>query len=251
MKIKPILFASLFIIGGWHLTAIIVNLDILPTPFLVFKALGNELTGELGKHFLASLIRVVLSMLLAVSLAAPAGIILGQSRKLNEIFSPLIYLLYPIPKVVFVPIIILFLGINDLSKIAIIFIILFFQILVLVRDQALSIRPELVISVQSLGAGRKGLFRFVYLPMSIPGILTALRQSVGTAVAVLYITELIATQVGLGYYIYIQGSTMFNYPNMFAGVMMMAVMGLGLYLLIDLLQRKLCPWQFVDDKDLR
>ncbi|MBT3240647.1 MAG: ABC transporter permease subunit [Chloroflexi bacterium] len=89
------------------------------------------------------------------------------------------------------------------------------------------------------------------LPMSLPGILTALRQSVGTAVAVLYITELIATQVGLGYYIYIQGSTMFNYPNMFAGVVMMAVMGLGLYLMIDILQRKLCPWQFVDDKDLR
>jgi NitT/TauT family transport system permease protein len=86
--------------------------------------------------------------------------------------------------------------------------------------------------------------------MSIPGILTALRQSVGTAVAVLYIAELIATQVGLGYYIYLQGSTMFNYPKMYAGVIMMALMGLGLYLLIDLLQQKLCPWQFADDKEI-
>ena len=74
-------------------------------------------------------------------------------------FAPVIYLLYPIPKVVFVPIILLFLGINDISKIAIIFLILFFQILVVVRDQAAAITPELIYSVRSLGAGRRGLFR--------------------------------------------------------------------------------------------
>jgi ABC-type nitrate/sulfonate/bicarbonate transport system permease component len=117
---------------------------------------------------------------------------------MNKLFSPLIYLLYPIPKVVFLPILLLFFGIGDLSKIAIIFLILFFQILVLVRDQAAAIRPELIQSVRSLGAGRRALFRFVYLPASLPAILTALRQSVGTAVAVLYIAELFATQKGLG-----------------------------------------------------
>ncbi len=93
----------------------------------------------------------------------------------------------------FVPIILLFLGVGDLSKIVIIFLILFFQILVLVRDEAAALRSELIASVYSLGAGRRALFRFVYLPASIPAILTALRQSVGTAVAVLYITELFAT----------------------------------------------------------
>ena len=234
----------------WQILAIIINLVILPPPILVLQTLIQEIFGDLGRHFLASFLRVIASMLLSVSLAAPAGIILGQSRKLDDLFSPLIYLLYPLPKVVFVPIIILFLGVTDLSKIIIIFAILFFQILVLVRDQARSIRPELITSVRSLGAGRKGLFRFVYLPMSIPGILTALRQSVGTAMAVLYIAELIATRLGLGYYIYLQGSTMFNYPKMYAGVVMMGIMGLGIYLLIDLLQRKLCPWQFTDDKEI-
>ncbi len=74
----------------------------------------------------------------------------------------------------------------------------------LVRDQAAAIRPELIQSVRSLGAGRRALFRFVYLPASLPAILTALRQSVGTAVAVLYVAELFATQRGLGYYIYYQ-----------------------------------------------
>lgn len=242
MKTRQILLMSLILLLLWQAASMLIDLPILPTPVATYQVMFQELGGDLGYHFLASLLRVVASMLLAVSLAAPAGLVLGQSRKLDGVFSPLIYLLYPIPKVVFLPIFILFLGINDLSKIAIIFVILFFQILVLVRDQARSVRPELITSVKSLGAGRRGLFRFVYLPMSIPGVLTALRQSVGTAVAVLYIAELIATQRGLGYYIYLQGSTLFNYPKMYAGVAMMGILGFGMYLVIDLLQHLLCPW---------
>jgi ABC-type nitrate/sulfonate/bicarbonate transport system permease component len=147
--------------------------------------------------------------------------------------------------VVFVPIVLLFLGVGDTSKIVIIALILFFQILVLVRDQAAGLRPELIYSVQSLGAGRRALFRYVYLPASGPAILTALRQSIGTAVAVLYITELFATQRGLGYYIYLQGSTLFNYPKMYAGVVAMSLLGLGLYFGVDSLERRLYPWQGV------
>jgi ABC-type anion transport system duplicated permease subunit len=111
------------------------------------------------------------------------------------------------PKVVFVPVVILFLGIGDTAKITIMFLILFFQIVVLVRDQAAGLPPQLMQSLRSLGAGRRALFRFVYLPASLPAILTALRQSIGTAVAVLYITELSATKYGLGYYIYYNGGT--------------------------------------------
>lgn len=248
MKTRQILLMSLVLLILWQGASMLIHLPILPTPIATYRVMFLELGGELGYHFLASLLRVVVSMLLAVSLAAPAGLVLGQSRRLDDLLSPLIYVLYPIPKVVFLPIIILFLGINDLSKIAIIFVILFFQILVLVRDQARSIRPELITSVKSLGAGRRGLFRFVYLPMSIPGVLTALRQSVGTAVAVLYIAELIATQRGLGYYIYLQGSTLFNYPKMYAGVAMMGILGFGMYLVIDILQRVLCPWMFLEQE---
>jgi NitT/TauT family transport system permease protein len=124
--------------------------------------------------------------------------------------------------------------------------ILFFQILVLVRDQAAALPTELIQSVQSLGAGRRALFRFVYLPASLPAILTALRQSVGTAVAVLYIAELFATQRGLGYYIYFNGSTLFDYPAMYAGVLAMSLLGLGLYFTVDWLEHRLCKWQFVE-----
>ncbi len=193
----------------------------------VLSVFATEIVGDLGLDFLASLGRVVASMALAVLTAVPAGLVLGQSPALNRLFSPLIYLLYPIPKVVLVPVLLLFLGIGDLPKIVIIFLILFFQILVLVRDQAAAIRPELVASVRSLGAGRRALFRFVYYPASLPAILTALRQSIGTAVAVLYVAELFATQHGLGYYIYLHGSTLFDYPRMYAGVVAMSLLGLG------------------------
>jgi len=244
MKRRSLLFAVLALAAVWELLALAVNRPILPSLTLVLKEFALEFPGELGGHFLASAWRVVASMLVSIALAAPAGLALGQSSALNRIFSPVIYLLYPVPKVVLVPVVILFLGINDLSKIVIIFLILFFQILVLVRDQAAMIRPELLYSVRSLGAGRRALFWYVYWPASLPAVLTALRPSIGTAVAVLYVVELVATQRGLGYYIYLQGSTLFDYPKMYAGGLAMSLMGLGMYFTADILHRKLCPWQF-------
>lgn len=227
----------------WQVMAWTLKRPILPSPIEVILVFIEELQKELISHFLASLWRVLVSTALAILIAAPLGLILGQSKRLNRVFSPAIYLVYPIPKVVLVPIILLFLGVGDLPKIAIIFMILFFQILVLVRDQAAGLRPELILSVRSVGAGRRALFRFVYLPASLPAVLTALRQSIGTAVAVLYIAELFATQQGLGYYIYLNGSTLFNYPAMYAGVVAMSILGLGLYFSVDWLERRLCNWQ--------
>jgi ABC-type nitrate/sulfonate/bicarbonate transport system permease component len=245
MKRRDLLLAVLAILVIWQLVAWIVNLPILPTPIDVAGVFVDELKSGLMEHFLISLWRVLASTLLAIVIAAPIGLILGQSKRLNNIFSPLIYLVYPIPKVVFVPIVLLFLGLGDFPKVVIIFLILFFQILVLVRDAAAGLRPELIQSVRSLGAGRRALFRFVYLPASLPAILTALRQSVGTAVAVLYIAELFATQRGLGYYIYLNGSTLFNYPAMYAGIVAMSLLGLGLYFTVDWMERRMTPWKNV------
>ncbi len=245
MRRSHLLFASLGLLVLWQVLAWLVNQPILPPPLAVLIEFCREMPGDLGVNFLASLWRVLASTTLSILLAVPIGLGLGQSKRLEQIFSPVIYLVYPVPKIVFAPVVMLFLGINDLSKIVIIFLILFFQILVLVRDQAASIRQELIYSVRSLGAGRRALFLYVYMPASLPAILTALRQSIGTAVAALYVVELIATQHGLGYYIYINGSTLFDYPKMYAGILAMSLLGLGLYFTTDGLHRRLCPWQFV------
>lgn len=245
MRRRDIILATLGLVIVWQIAAMIVNRPILPAPLEVFVVFFEELGNGLLIHFGYSLWRVAAGMALSVAAAASAGLAIGGSKRLDRIFSPVIYLLYPIPKVVLVPIVFLFLGIGDTAKIAIIFLILFFQIVVLVRDQAAGIPPQLLQSLRSLGAGRRALFRFVYLPASLPAILTALRQSIGTAVAVLYVTELFATKYGLGYYIYYQGSTLFNYPAMYAGVIAMSILGLGMYFAVDWAERKLCRWRFV------
>ncbi len=247
MKRRDLLIAVLILFIAWQVLAWLVDRPVLPGPVAVLAALYRETIGggDLPVHFLASLWRVVASTVLAIALAAPAGLILGQSPRLNSLFSPLVYILYPIPKVVLVPVVLLLLGLGNFSKIFIIFIILFFQILILVRDQAAALRPELIQSVRSLGAGRRALFRFVFLPASLPAILTALRQSVGTSVAVLYVAELFATQRGLGYYIYLNGSNLFDYPVMYAGIVAMGMLGLGLYFAVDWLERRTAPWLFV------
>ncbi|RJP52194.1 MAG: ABC transporter permease [Anaerolineaceae bacterium] len=245
MKRRDVLFASLGLVIVWQVTAIIVNRPILPAPWVVVVVFFKELGKGLLLHFGCSLWRVTVGTTLSVLAAAPVGLAIGGSKTWNRILSPVIYLLYPIPKVVLVPIVFLFLGIGDTAKIAIIFLILFFQIVVLVRDQAANIPPQLIQSLRSLGAGRRALFRFVYFPASLPAILTALRQSIGTAVAVLYVTELFATKYGLGYYIYYNGSTLLNYPAMYAGVIAMSLLGLGMYFAVDWMERKLCRWKFV------
>ena len=246
MRKRDVLLAALALMALWQVAAALIHLPIVPTPMVVAQVFVRELGRGLLEHFLASLWRVVSSMILAVLLAAPAGLAIGQSKMLSRVFSPIIYLLYPVPKVVLAPILLLVLGVGDFAKIALIFLILFFQIVVLVQDQAAALPPQLLYSLRSLGAGRRALFRFVYVPASLPAILTALRQSIGTAVAVLYVAELFATQHGLGYYIYYNGSTLLDYPAMYAGVVAMSLLGLGLYFGVDWLERRLCPWQLAE-----
>lgn len=230
----------------WQLLAWLIGRSILPAPPAVLATFAVELTvGELRHHFLVSAWRVVASIALALVTAVPAGLVLGQSQALDRFFQPLIYITYPIPKIVFLPIVLIFLGIGDASKIAVIWLILFFQVLVVVRDEAATLRPELIASVRSLGAGRMALFRFVYLPATLPAVLTALRLSIGTAVAVLFFAESFATTSGLGYYIIVESFSRVAYPQMYAGVVAMSLLGLSLYFLANWIERRLAPWLFV------
>ena len=245
MRRRNVIYTSLTALLIWQFIALLIQRDILPSPIQVIQSMIKNF-GELSQHFVASALRVIISIIISIVLAVPAGLAMGQMPKVNRIFSPLVYIIYPIPKIVFLPIILLFFGATDLGKVLSIVLILFFQILVPVRDDAASLRPELLNSVRSLGAGRRALFRFVYLPASLPAVLTALRLSVGTAVAVLYITETTATLLGLGYYIYFNYSTLFDYAATYAGAVSMGVLGLVLYFLIDWLERKLCPWKFAN-----
>jgi ABC-type nitrate/sulfonate/bicarbonate transport system permease component len=239
---RSALVATALVLGIWELASLAVASYALPGPVVVAEALGVGLTRGLGWHAAVSSYRVITSMLLAAAVGAPLGLAIGQSPVWNRRLSPVIYLTYPVPKVVFLPLVLLFLGVGDESKIFLIWMILFFQVLVVVRDAAAAVRPDLVRSVRSLGASRWQLYRFVYFPACLPGILTGLRVSAGTAIAVLFIAESFATTTGLGYYIMVEGWGRMAYPDMYAGVVALSVIGLGLYAVLDWLERRLCPW---------
>lgn len=230
----------------WQLMAIIVSRPILPSPVEVVPLFFRNLSGDLGLHFLASSARVLAAVLLATLCAAPLGLALGQMPKLDRVVSPLIAIIYPIPKIIFLPVIYVLMGISDLSKVTLIAIIIFFQILVVVRDEASSLKKELILSVKSLGAGRRALFRYVYLPASLPAVLTALRVSVGTAVAVLFIAEQSLTSYGLGYYIVIETYQVLLYPEMYTGIMGMGCLGVLLYFAIYSIELKVGKHLFVE-----
>lgn len=244
MRKRDVLWAALALFIVWQIIALLLNRDILPPPTTVLVVFFVQIPQSLGWHFIVSTWRVVASIAISVALATPAGLVLGQNEKLDRFFAPLVYLTYPIPKIVLLPIVLLFLGIGDASKIFIIFLILFFQVLVVVRDQAAALRPELLYSVRSLGAGRRALLRFVYLPATLPAVLTAIRLSIGTAVAVLFFTESFATTAGLGYYVIVDTFSRLAYPEMYAGVVAMSLLGLILYFVVDYLERTLCPYLF-------
>jgi len=227
------MFLLLWQIGSW-----LVHRPILPPPLEVLPVFAELMSGTLGLHFAASAGRVLAAIALALVTAVPAGLALGQIPILNRIFGPLIAILYPIPKIVLLPVLYVLMGITDISKICLIALIIFFQIMVVVRDEALNLHPELILSVRSLGAGRRALFRYVYFPASLPAVLTALRVSIGTAVAVLFIAEQSLTTYGLGYYIVVETYQVLMYPQMYAGILGMSLLGVLLYFVVFTLEKR-------------
>ncbi|NNL77587.1 MAG: ABC transporter permease [Desulfobacterales bacterium] len=227
----------------WQMLAWIIRRPIMPSPVEVLPLFITSIFGELGLHLLASTGRVLAAIGVSVVLAVPIGLGLGQTPKLDRVFGPLIAIVYPIPKIVLLPVIYVLMGITDVSKIFLISLIIFFQILVVVRDEAANLHPELILSVRSLGAGRRALFRYVYFPASLPAVLTALRVSTATAIAVLFIAEQSLTTYGLGYYIVVETYQVLKYPEMYTGIFAMSLLGLALYFVIHYFELRVCKYQ--------
>lgn len=234
-------FAVAFILAGWWITAVLVDSPALPTPAATFGVLGANLPA-MGPYFATSAWRVVAAIAIATVLAVPLAQACARSPRLDALFSPVLYILYPIPKVVLLPILLVLLGLGDAPKVVLVALTVFFQVLVVVRDAVRSVPADSILSARALGAGRWGVYRHVTLPATLPAVFTSLRISVGTAIAVLFIAEAMAGSTGLGYFI-MQSWSMVNYPRMFAGIVAMAVLGLALYAVFDLAERRLTRWR--------
>jgi len=242
-RIWSYLIAGILLILLWQVIAALLNSIALPMPLDVFSAFIAGLSGNLLSHVLVSTVRVCYGIALALSLAIPIGLV-SYKDAMDKFITPFIYLLYPIPHIVLLPLIILLFGIGDLSKVILIALIVFFQILVTTRDAARNISTNYIYSLLSLGATGKDVYKHVVFPACLPKILTSLRISVGTAIAVLFFVESFATRKGLGYLIMDSWSRM-DYPDLYAAIVSMALLGLSLYLVLERVEKKLCAWVYV------
>jgi ABC-type nitrate/sulfonate/bicarbonate transport system permease component len=241
MSKKPILFSALALLAVWIIAAVLVNRPLLPAPWAVISAFFADLPHELGVDILVSGRRILVSMVIATVLGVPLGLWLGQNRSWDKFVYPLVYTTYPIPKIALLPIIILFLGIGDVSKVFLISLILFFQVLVIVRDASRNIPAGYVLSLRSLGATRLQTLRYVYLPACLPATLTSLRMNVAISIAVLYLAESFATSAGLGYYIMDTWQRL-DYNRMYAGVLAMSLIGAFAFIILAYLENRWCRW---------
>jgi ABC-type nitrate/sulfonate/bicarbonate transport system permease component len=242
VKKRDIIIAAVVLLGCWEGCALTLNSMALPEPWRVFALLWTHLRdGSLLDDMLISSIRALLGIFLALAAAVPLGLVIGTEATLDRRLSPYIYLLYPIPHVVLLPLIIILFGIGELSKIVLIALIVFFQILVTTRDAAKSIHRNYFLSMQTLGANRAQVYRHVVWPATLPKILTAMRISIGTAVAILFFAESFATTKGLGYII-MDSWGQADYERLYTGIVAMAVLGFGLYMVLDRIERTVCRW---------
>lgn len=236
--------AAGFILLSWQLAASIIGRPILPAPMKVFSLFAGSLVQGLGRHFLASVFRAVTAILASFIVAVPLGLALGRIKALDRLVAPLVYLVYPVPKIVFLPLIMILLGLGDAAKIFLVSLIVFFQILVATRDAARGVNHHYILSLASLGASEAQIYRHVVIPAVLPEILTAVRIALGTAIAVLFIAETFATNRGLGYYIMETWSRQ-AFDEMFTGVLAMGLLGFTLYVLLDWIEKKICPWHYL------
>ncbi|MGE4421065.1 MAG: ABC transporter permease [Pseudodesulfovibrio sp.] len=233
----------------WKLTAMALGGVILPNPEDALAALGRAMTTQIfWEHFGVSLYRSVTAMALAWIIAFPLGLVMGSVKRVDDILAPFVFLTYPVPKIVLLPVFLLLLGLGDTSKIAMIALILGYQILVTTRDGVRSIHPKYFDSVRSLGGGSWDVLREVLLPAALPHGFTALRLGTGVSVAVLFFVESFATTRGLGYMIMDAWGAM-DYLTMFSGILGMSIMGAALYEIANVMERKACKWMFLRAKD--
>ena len=180
----------------------------------------------------------MLSLTIGTVLGAPLGLALGRSPRVDAYFAPVLYILYPLPKIVLLPILLVLLGLGGAPKVALVTLTIFFQVLVAMRDAAKGIPEQTVLSVRSLGGSRLDVWRHVVIPSTLPELLTSLRVSSSVAIAVLFFAEAIAGSTGIGYFI-MQSWSMVNYPRMFAGIIALAILGVIIYEIFDICERRI------------
>jgi NitT/TauT family transport system permease protein len=221
----------------------IVSDAYLSPPSAVIASIAQLVeTGQLWKHMAASLQRSLWGLVLASFSGVVLGLLIGSSRRLAAIVDPVLQLFRQTSAFALFPVFILFLGIGELSKVAIIFWASFWPVLLSTVSGVKQVDRLLVNSALSMGASQRFIFFKVVLPASLPSIFTGVRLAGAYSITALVAAEMIGAHSGLGF-LTLNSQETFQIPTMYAGILLLAVLGLVLNYLLALLERRLLRWR--------
>jgi NitT/TauT family transport system permease protein len=214
----------------------------LPSPGRVFQA-GVDLFAELNfaLDILNSVYRVMLGFIVAALIGVPLGLVMGTFKVAEAFTEPVVGFIRYMPASAFIPLFILWLGIGDIEKIAIIFVGSFFQLVLMVAVVAKNVHKDMLETAYTLGAKRFQVIWKVLLPASLPGILDTLRIIVGWAWTYIIVAELVASASGIGYMI-ISSQRMLRTGNIIFGILTIGMLGLITDYFFKWFYNRLFPW---------
>jgi ABC-type nitrate/sulfonate/bicarbonate transport system permease component len=219
------------------------NPILLPPPDVVLqKGIEMVASGELQMHILASMSRVIQGFLIAAFAGIALGTIVGRSRLMENLIEPMFELLRPIPPLAFLPMMVLWFGIGEGSKIMFIAYAAFFPIFTTTVEGIKYVDPLLLRAAASLGASERDLFRHVVLPAAMPSIITGLRLAFALSFFVIVAAEFIAADSGLGYLIN-DARTFFLVSQMLLGAAVIGIIGFTFNVLLRRLEAHLLRWR--------
>ena len=234
--------AFLLLNGLWYLASVLLKQELLPSPVKVYQHLFQMNPTLIWLHSYNSLVRLFWGMLIAVLIGFVVGLFMGRIEWVNRLLDPIVYLTYPIPKIALLPIIMLLFGLGNASKIILITLIVVFQVILSVRDGIKAIPESYYKNLQVLGANSWQQFVEITLPAGLASILSAIRIALGTAIAILFFTEVYGTQYGLGYFV-MDAWGRLDYLDMYSGILILSGVAFFLFLMIDLLESRLLRWR--------
>ena len=220
---------------------------ILPSPRAMWDELVTLLSvGYAGKplylHITKSLFRSLTGLVAGLALAIPIGLAMGYSRTINAALVPVFGFFRPIPPIAFIPLMILWFGIGELSKVLLIFAASFNYTVLNSAAGMRAVPEQLIRKGRNLGLTRWQLFTSVMLPAAMPHIFTGIKTSTAVSWAIVVAAELIAAQEGLGFIIQDAG-TFFRITDVFFGIIIVGLIGVTLELVIGRVERRTLHWQ--------
>ena len=236
------------LLGMWAAASTLALLPalFLPSPLVVASSIGDLVTtgfvdATLLEHTVASLYRIFGALIAAMAIGIPAGLVIGMSRVGKGILDPIVEFLRPLPPLAYLPLVIIWAGIGEASKIVVIALAMLPPIILSTASGVKSVSSDHVNAARSFGATPRQLLLHVILPSAAPAILTGVRIALGAGWSTLVAAELVAATRGLGFMI--QSAAQFLVTDIvIAGIIVIAVIAFVLEAAARLVERWLVPW---------